>query len=103
MQQLREVVIESSDTDVITKFYENFKLEMPKPLKDSIDNFKKEQSLLTQREFKKQLVIALDSLEHAELKTIFEPVLEACHKNACALQFEDDIDKMLTVDEEEKV
>ena len=103
MKEPTSVTISSSDVDCINEFYKNFGFEMPQELADAIEAFKDEETLINQRELTKQLTIAITNIEDPTLKSLFEPVIGACRKSACELQFADDIDNMLAVKPDEEV
>ncbi|NVM34016.1 MAG: hypothetical protein HWN81_00370 [Candidatus Lokiarchaeota archaeon] len=98
MKKLCDVVISADDTEVITTFYDRFGFTMPNDLKEAINAFKEKQTLFTQRDLIKQLTIGLVNIKDETFIKLFSQVLEGCKKTACQLQFEDDIDEMLTAD-----
>ena len=103
MKEPNSITISATDVDCIIKFYENFEFTVPEPLMDAIDAFKADETLLNQRELTKQLTIAITEIEDETLQKLFEPVIEACRKSACQLQFADDIDDLLAKKPEDKV
>ena len=100
MGKLNDVVIGVNDVECIEKFYENFGFTMPNKLKDAIKAFEGEQTLGTQRELRKQLTLAITEIDDPTLNKLFKPVIDACRESGCEMQFEDDIDDMLTVDKD---
>ena len=96
------MVIEPQDVECVYKFWDNFGFKMSDSLKDALENFKADPTIVTQRELRKQLTIATTAIKDEALAELFKPVLEACHEKAVEMQFEDDIDEMLQVDPDEE-
>lgn len=90
--------IELKDLDVIDRFFGHFELETPKYLTQAIEEYKSVQDLKTEKNLKLNLLKAvIDNRDKVEgLDELFTPVINAAGEMAYNLQFDKDLEDVLT-------
>ena len=95
----REMVIGPNDTQAVEKFFDHFGLKMPKELKKSMDEFRKDPNLKTQKRFVIEVNRAISGKHSIDsLDEMFKPVVEHAKETAYELEFSDEINEMLEED-----
>ena len=92
----REMVIGPNDTQAVEKFFDHFGLKMPPELKKSMDAFKKDPNLKTQKKFVIEVNRAISGKHSIDaLDEMFKPIVECAKETAYELEFSDEINDML--------
>lgn len=92
----REMVIKPEDTEAVKKFFEHFSIKMPKELKKSLDAFKKDPNLKTQKKFVIEVNRAISGEHSIEtLDEMFKPIVECAKETAYDLEFSDEMTDLL--------
>lgn len=90
--------IELKDLDVIDRFFGHFELDTPQYLAKAIEEYKSVQDLKTEKNLKLNLLKAvIDNRGKVEgLDDLFTPVINAAGEMAYNLQFDKDLEDVLT-------
>jgi hypothetical protein len=101
-EKKEEVVLDVQDMDVIERFFTHFEIKIPGELSDAIANFRKCQDVRAQNAVKLALTQATrdnrDSM--IAIDEIFEPVVAACEETAYNLEFERDLEDVISGEKE---
>lgn len=97
----KKMVIEPKDTEVVEKFFEHFNLDMPKALKSSLKEFKKNPCIDTQKRFVLEVNRAISG-EHSidSLDEMFKPIVEFAKESVYELEFNDAVEETFGVNPE---
>ena len=97
-----EMILETKDVEVITRFFDHFKIEIPTYLKEANEAFTNQPNLDTETTLKLALTKAVvEKKEEIEnLDELFVPVVKACGEMAYNLQFDKDLEDVIGQDEE---
>ncbi len=95
----REMVIGPNDTEAVQKFFDHFDMKMPKGLKTSIDEFKEDPNLKTQKRLVIEVNKAITGKHSIEgLDEMFKPIVECAEETAYDLEFSDEMTDLLKED-----
>lgn len=92
--------IELKDLEVIDRFFSHFDLTTPDYLTKAITEYTAEQTLETEKNLKMNLLKSvIDNKDKVEgLDELFRPVINACGEMAYNLEFDKDLEEILTQD-----
>ncbi len=92
----REMVIGPNDTEAVVKFFDHFGITMPKTLKKSIEEFKKDPNLDTQKKLVLEVNRAITGENSIDkLDEMFKDIVEDAERTAYELDFNDQVEDML--------
>ena len=95
----RELVIGPDDTEAVTKFFDHFDLKMPKVLTETLEAFKKDPNLKTQKKFVVEVNKAItEGFDIVALDEMFEPIVACANEVKYDLQFSDEMTELLKED-----
>ncbi len=95
----REMVIGPGDVEAVTKFFDHFDIKMSSTLTETLEAFKNNPNLKTQKQFVVEVNKAITE-EHdiVALDKMFEPIVECAKLIKYDLEFSDEITELLEED-----